>query len=501
MKRLTSQPFVPIIAILLLHAAVLFTSQRHVDGDEGVVGIMTQHIIERGSRPIFFYGQAYGAGASLEAYLATPFIALFGQSSPAFKSVTLFISLLTLIVLYQLLQRFVSQRAALFGLLMLGVATPLVEWRTKLRGGYVALPLLILLTLYCYQRIVSGERRRMLDYFLLGLVAGVGFYNSALSISLLVAVAVASLVQLRRFWRWQTFAAIPGFALGCAPLLYYDLTNDFAHLRYLLRVDSAENSWRDLPYVLRDRLPRFFVGRNVDLYITDIPTSAWIEYLLVATLCLVGIAIIIRSGRRWHLLHTAILFIIIHLYLFTTSGDRDVSPRYLLPLAPAFAVIGAIVLSEMAGWKPIGRTISYSLLSIWLVTGLFTHLRYIHAPTVTDDVLLQNGQIVNVQTAGDLAQRLNHILLENGITHARTSYFLQWRMLYEGAESVIVSSEWYFPTVTRYGEYNARVDSAEKVAIILHEDSLHLQNWLTSAAIVNYQPPITVDAYQLFLPK
>ena len=85
---------------LVLFGAVLLTSQKYADGDEAVVGIMARHILTKGERPVFFYGQPYGGGAAIEAYLATIPFAIFGPSSIALKSVALCFWLVTIALCY-----------------------------------------------------------------------------------------------------------------------------------------------------------------------------------------------------------------------------------------------------------------------------------------------------------------------------------------------------------------------------------------------------------------
>jgi hypothetical protein len=61
------------------------TSQAHTDGDESVAGVMAKHI--RGGRhyPLMFYGQPYGGGAVIEAWLAVLPFRLFGVFSVSLK--------------------------------------------------------------------------------------------------------------------------------------------------------------------------------------------------------------------------------------------------------------------------------------------------------------------------------------------------------------------------------------------------------------------------------
>src|SRR5262245_12998859 len=50
--------------------ALMLTSQRALDGDEAIVGLMARHVQQGLSHPLIFYGQAYDAGAGVLAHAA-----------------------------------------------------------------------------------------------------------------------------------------------------------------------------------------------------------------------------------------------------------------------------------------------------------------------------------------------------------------------------------------------------------------------------------------------
>jgi hypothetical protein len=57
------------LAVLLgaatLRLALLIVSQCWADGDESLIGVMALHILHRGDRPIYFWGQPYNGGGAV----------------------------------------------------------------------------------------------------------------------------------------------------------------------------------------------------------------------------------------------------------------------------------------------------------------------------------------------------------------------------------------------------------------------------------------------------
>jgi antibiotic biosynthesis monooxygenase (ABM) superfamily enzyme len=197
-----------------------------------------------------------------------------------------------------------------------------------------------------------------------------------------------------------------------------------------------------------------------------------------------------------------ILAVLSHLVFFTISRERGLSPRYLLPLCVPLLFI-AVVMQDYVQSKfarPGIRWFAHAIVILLILSGVYNNLTYIHAPTVTDDVLLPDWRIVNVQTDGRLPQRLIDLFRTHGITYVRTGYFLQWRILFESKEAIIASSEGYFPTVSRFAEYDHLVASADRVALVQHKDSMYLQQ-IEQSDWVQTMQRFVLDDYVIFIPQ
>jgi 4-amino-4-deoxy-L-arabinose transferase-like glycosyltransferase len=488
----------------LLHVTVLVTSQRFADGDESVVGIMAQHILTRNAHPLFFYGQVYGTGAALEAYLATIPFTLFGTSSIALKLVALVLFWAALVVAYVIARFYLSDRAALWVVILLGVATPLIEWRTKMRGGYAGIPFFTLIILLIYGQILEQERKPWWKYLLLGLAMGGALFSSTLSLSLLAAIFIHSLFVARRFYRWAVLLLPLGLVLSLMPLILHELRSDYTYVRYLMSLGATSPTLDDLRTVLLHYLPRFFVSRNVDAYVSQLSVLGWVEcglcVMAFVVSCIFFFGMPASSKKRF--LGALILAVLSHLVFFTISRERGLSPRYLLPLCVPLLFI-AVVMQDYIQSKfarPGIRWFAHAIVILLILSGVYNNLTYIHAPTVTDDVLLPDWRIVNVQTDGRLPQRLIDLFRTQGITCVRTGYFLQWRILFESKEAIIASSEGYFPTVSRFAEYDHLVATADRVALVQHKDSMYLQQ-IEQSDWVQTMQRFVLDDYVIFIPQ
>ncbi len=115
-------PWLIIAASAALRLALLFTTENHVDGDEAVVGVMAQHIGHHGARPLFYWGQPYGGGAAIEAWLAQVPFAAIGSSSISLKLVALALTLAALPAVYLVCRSNLGRNAALASLAIFATA-------------------------------------------------------------------------------------------------------------------------------------------------------------------------------------------------------------------------------------------------------------------------------------------------------------------------------------------------------------------------------------------
>jgi hypothetical protein len=509
---------------LILFGAVLLTSQKYEDGDEAVVGVMARHILTKGERPLFFYGQVYGGGGAIEAYLATIPFTLFGTSPVALKSVALCIWLVTITLCYLFCLRRFNYVTALFSSILLITATALIEWHLKMRGGYAAIPMFFMVILMCFSHLVDQGAQGGWPFLLLGLFCGAAYYNLEIIFPFLLTVLLFSLLWRHIFWKWKpALLTAAGFMISASPLLLFNLTHDFVNLRYVLGQGAGsggQNLFSNLYTLLFIYLPGFFVGRNVDDYVSNPPILAYLEYVLYLTLfiCLsiklwpharklAGTFLASAGASRDDLpadIETLLAaYLVIYLTLVSVSGNIGLSPRYLLPLYPALAILAARGVHWL--WMDQNRLLNVTgiLLSIALVVfGSINHLAYIGQSRVNDDVLIRGQGLVNRESSGETISKMIEFLNRRQISRVWCTYFVQWRLLFESNEAIVASSDNLIPgaDTLRYPLYDAIVwEHGGPQAVILHHEDAQLAS-LEQSMTPGYEREMIGD-YVVLIPK
>lgn len=262
--------------LVALAIRIWLTMRTHgtMDGDEALLGIQAEHILQ-GERPIYFYGIPYFG--SLEAYVAAGIFALFGPSVAALRAEATAFGLLLVGVtwwLATLLAR--AARLPLYArrcfttVAALGAALPplydgIVEMRTG--GGWIESFVIMLLLLVVVYRLTTRWREGASNGELALRWAGVGFVvGFGMWIYPLVSVAIlasalwifydrvveivqrmraaetlvsASVQALRQLW--LVVVAVPACLVGFTPGLIWGFQNNWANIHYIFGLGGGWN--------------------------------------------------------------------------------------------------------------------------------------------------------------------------------------------------------------------------------------------------------------------
>ena len=257
------RPLLLCLAIaLLVRVWLTIHTQGFIDGDEALVGIQAQHILQ-GQFPVYFYKQPYMG--SLEAYVMAMIFAVAGSSVWTLRAEPILLSLVVVWLTWKLAglladtahlslhakQWFMTIAA------LLAAVPPLYDTVLEMRmlGGYVEIFILMLLLLIAVlkltQRRAAGAptRELALRWAGIGLLVGLGFWVNPLIIySILTAAAwilwdalkvvrqFRSAQQLKRFVLLPSLASIPACIVGMTPALIWGARHHWQNFTYLLQL-------------------------------------------------------------------------------------------------------------------------------------------------------------------------------------------------------------------------------------------------------------------------
>ena len=358
--------------LLLIGAAVrlygAWQLRHNLDPDSGIVALMAKHMTEGADFPVFYYGQAYMG--SLEAMAGALFCFLFGTSGFMVSLGTALLGWLGMLAVFAWARDAHSPRAGLAAMALYAIGTPeFLHYQVSPRGGYTATILLSTLVLWLASRLITGggseapgrdgpecsKRGNLLHlcgWSILGLLAGLGWWtNQLVAAALVTATLMAAALMRARLLSAGSLAAAFGFLLGSLPFWAWNYMNNWGSFAFA-------GSFGQTPFL--EGLNIFVFKRLATLLDLDRGHFAWraAGALFYAIAFVVFILHLRRAFRercesgQWVYATTALVFIAVSAMLFSTSHfARMNTARYLLPLAPAIALIGGVIAAETAGRK------------------------------------------------------------------------------------------------------------------------------------------------------
>lgn len=261
---------------LALAIRVWLTLRTHgtMDGDEALLGIQAEHILQ-GERPIYFYGIPYFG--SLEAYVAAGLFAIFGPSVAALRMEAAAFGLLLVCATWWLaallaqaarLPRYARQWFTTVAALIAALP-PLYDGIVELRtgGGWIESFVIMLLLLIAVYRLTTrwregaSNRELALRWAVVGFVVGFGMWiyplvSIAIMASALWIVGERIAEIVKRVKAAQPFveasaqalqgllliiAAVPACLIGFFPGIIWGLQNNWANIHYIFGLGGGWN--------------------------------------------------------------------------------------------------------------------------------------------------------------------------------------------------------------------------------------------------------------------
>lgn len=331
--------------------------------DHGIVCLMVKHMLEGQGFPVFYYGQAYLG--TLEPAVSVALCSVFGLSGFWINMGTALVAFAFLPLVYLWGRDAAGRTGGLAALAFCIVGPPVYfQYEGWAYGGYAGIPLLTCAVLAVTARMLvrerSGGRNGHAHFLLLGVVAGLGWWQSPLLIPAFLVSAFLFLAVLRlRLFTLRLLSGAAGFFLGSAPLWLWNADNRWKTLN-MLSTEGRPSFVEGLRLFYRVRLPEF-------LDLARLPSAArTIFAALLLLLVALAVALLIGQLRarlrdRAIPLGAALAYLLLLSVLFTLSHYAKVPAlRYELALIPVLGVVAGAGTAWLAararwglGWLPL----------------------------------------------------------------------------------------------------------------------------------------------------
>ncbi len=275
-------------------------------------------------------------------------------------------SVLSLVVLFELVDRLYGSKVALLSAIFFAVM-PGVVWASRLAFIETMLEFFFLLSLFFFFSWIRSCRNK--DLLLSGFVLGLGFlvkYQAL--VSALIMLAALCIFGWSNFKPKLTRFSIALLIAGSVAVVWFLITYVFApqtlsQWSYAISVGDQKKIW----YANRIPTPLFYIVEMTWPYADQHPISLFLYALGFA-----GLAFLAWRRRPWD--KVLITWFIVVYVVFTLIGNREW--RYVLPLFPVLAVsASSFVLSALKkardSWNTcaprLNRKIAYQVASGLLV--------------------------------------------------------------------------------------------------------------------------------------
>ena len=215
-----------LVVAIAVRVALVRSPNGTIHGDEAVVGLMAHNLLD-GEPRVFYWGQDYGG--SLEAFVAAVAFVPFGTSVAALKISTLVLDAVASLFVFLVGRRLVGVRAAGYatamfligpvGITALSLSSRGFYWSTLICG--------LVMVLFALRGLDRPARR--LDWFVSGIAAGVGFWQSPQILYFAIPVIIFVAVRLGRAVL-SAWPAVAGAGLGALPWLEVNMRDGFPSL-------------------------------------------------------------------------------------------------------------------------------------------------------------------------------------------------------------------------------------------------------------------------------
>ncbi|RFA15253.1 hypothetical protein B7R21_04300 [Subtercola boreus] len=355
--------WVLLAAGLLLRLLLVFTPAFYVDSDNAIVSLMAKDISD-GDLTFFFWGQTYGG--TLLQLVAGGVMAIVGAHIEVLSVVAMLFFVGGVLVL-----RFIATKA--FGPLVGNVAA-ILYWFS----GFYTLRISISEPGFYGPSLVLGlgatalalrqpVRRPLLQWALVGLAAGLAFWQSPMGAALAIPGVLILLVRSRRHW-YRILVGIAAAIVGALPwlVMFANSLNALAP-----KSDGTHPGLRSFATLFTSTMPSIFSAQGT------------VVGYLTAALCLALFALLavlaVLGRNAWVaalLAGTVLAVVVVVIGAGTTLGPSDY--RYTVFVLPSLAVAVAWLVTRIRYRIVAGITamVLAATLTVVQVESLFPNLSF-----------------------------------------------------------------------------------------------------------------------------
>ena len=351
--RLTVQSVVLLCAmaaaiVVGAYVRLWLLGNQGINSDEATVGLMAHQILH-GHFSTFYWGQSYGSG---EPYFVAATFAVLGQSAFTLNFAPALLAVAAALVVWRIGLRLFSPWCAAASAALTWVWGEAAVWNSVreigFRGATLLLGLLVVLFVLRIQSALAEGDQPLIDWFLIGLCAGVGWWCSPEIVYFIVPAVVVLAVALYRHrvrGSWIALGtAVFAFLLGSSPWLVATIRR------------GGTFSQASSPIGYSGRLQLFFthalpiaLGLRVEGAGAWI-TSPWASVTVLVILAVAAVAsMVILFGEKSACILVVFLVVFPFLYAAFSATSFWNDARYLSYLPPMLALTFMGALWKVAG--------------------------------------------------------------------------------------------------------------------------------------------------------
>jgi hypothetical protein len=401
------------VAGVVLRVATHSSSLGVLDGDEAVWGLMARHVLD-GELSAFLWGQGYGG--TQEVLATAPLFAAFGSGTVVMRLVPVALTAVASVLVWRIGRRTVGDPSATAAAVLLWVWPAYLVWKSwRAHGFYGSGLVLVCLVLLLVLRL--AERRSRRDAALLGLVLGLGWWQTPQ----IVPIAVPALAWLawrqRGIWRDAWACALPAF-VGALPWLLSNVRHDW----WSFDIDAGDSPYQTrLRGFVSSTFPMSFGLREP--FTSDWLLGRWLSGIVYLAL----VVLFLAAWRRRRSEEAGLLFVVTacfpFLYAISPATWLVDEPRYLVVLLPVLVLLFAqVVTSVPRAAGAVAAGVALSAFGLWHLTSTPGFFQRVERQFVPPDF---------APLVSELERR--------GPKQVFASYWLAYRLDFESRERIVAA--------------------------------------------------------------